>query len=116
MMITFEARDPTHVLTGLAPSRQPDRALVAVGLPYACDNELRIGAEENRTLDLLHAMQALSQLSYGPGASVKLARLPAVVNERPRDKRGEVRYFSRKCDADTAGCEDWRASRRVPMY
>jgi hypothetical protein len=38
------------------------------------------GAEGGRTLDLLHAMQALSQLSYGPGKSVCVAR--SVIEQR----------------------------------
>lgn len=29
------------------------------------------GAEGNRTLYLLHAMQALSQMSYGPGGKAR---------------------------------------------
>lgn len=33
-------------------------------------NKLTGGAEENRTLDLLNAIQALSQLSYGPTGSL----------------------------------------------
>lgn len=31
----------------------------------------RSGAEGNRTLYLLHAMQALSQMSYGPGPTLE---------------------------------------------
>ncbi len=33
----------------------------------AVPDTLENGAEGSRTLDLLHAMQTLSQLSYGPG-------------------------------------------------
>jgi hypothetical protein len=39
--------------------------------PGACDAVERGGARRDRTADLLHAMQALSQLSYGPGAAKK---------------------------------------------
>ena len=35
------------------------------------------GANEIRTHDLLHAMQALSQLSYGPGSSSRRRSLAA---------------------------------------
>ncbi len=38
---------------------------------------LASGAEGSRTLDLLHAMQALSQLSYGPKKlSLEATRTP----------------------------------------
>ena len=45
------------------------------------------GARRDRTADLLHAMQALSQLSYSPlmrrGGTLRNA--PAPVNSRPED-------------------------------
>ena len=34
--------------------------------PHTCEMGKNGGAKRDRTADLLHAMQALSQLSYGP--------------------------------------------------
>src|SRR5437660_11074621 len=42
------------------------------------------GARRDRTADLLHAMQALSQLSYGPVVSLRLNRRAGMtLNHRP---------------------------------
>jgi hypothetical protein len=41
----------------------------------------RNGADGGRTHDLLHAMQALSQLSYGPGI---LCRTDRIITAAPR--------------------------------
>ncbi len=42
------------------------------------------GARRDRTADLLHAMQALSQLSYGPNARpAMLGIAPGTVNQVP---------------------------------
>ena len=36
------------------------------------------GAKGSRTPDLLHAMQALSQLSYGPGTRTGFSPVPSI--------------------------------------
>jgi hypothetical protein len=57
---------------GLEPSRgYPHRILNPARLPIPPPElqEPWSGAEGNRTPDLLNAIQALSQLSYGPGTS-----------------------------------------------
>ena len=43
------------------------------------------GAGEDRTLDLLHAKQALSQLSYGPMTKAIIARAFISVKRKVRD-------------------------------
>src|SRR5262245_8925849 len=48
------------------------------------------GARRDRTVDLLHAMQALSQLSYGPALRPRIVRNPVrpVNDGPPRVKEG----------------------------
>ena len=53
----------------LAPNRKHDRRANTAGLSteiFYISDKFFGGAEGNRTLDLLNAIQALSQLSYGP--------------------------------------------------
>ncbi len=45
------------------------------------------GAERDRTVDLLNAIQALSQLSYGPTGRAFLAEGDSIVNESVRMRR-----------------------------
>jgi hypothetical protein len=49
------------------------------------------GARRDRTADLLHAMQALSQLSYSPDKQARDVRCEASVRQPIRHKKsGEV--------------------------
>jgi hypothetical protein len=56
---------------GGRPTRPAKRPALASASPGLC--VIWIGADEIRTHDLLHAMQALSQLSYGPRMSQTLS-------------------------------------------
>jgi hypothetical protein len=51
----------------------------------------RGGARRDRTADLLHAMQALSQLSYGPTAG-KRGSLAGGVSQRQANASASPRY------------------------
>ena len=67
---------------GLEPSRGfPHRILNPARLPIP-PPERPSGAEGNRTPDLLNAIQALSQLSYGPNVSINV--LPIGRSALPR--------------------------------
>src|SRR6185437_16103639 len=56
---------PDFALTGYAGRHAPSLRLCAAA-PRVARRAKRGGARRDRTADLLHAMQALSQLSYGP--------------------------------------------------
>src|SRR5437762_8024000 len=71
---------------------------------------VRGGGKRDRTADLLHAMQALSQLSYTPTANRKLYRPDAPLANLPRARyriisiasvpRGRTSCRSRRFDSD----------------
>ena len=56
-------------------AKTPDHFSMIGGFDY-----LSGGAEENWTLDLLNAIQALSQLSYSPTAKSRMTKTSLTVN------------------------------------
>ena len=84
MLLRFRALVTTFVLVAIAVlafaqpavalralAGQPSLASLRTGVPWLAQPKLAKrakagGARRDRTADLLHAMQALSQLSYGP--------------------------------------------------
>ena len=67
-------------LSGLASTRHKTKSRRVPAALFCCTG----GAERDRTVDLLNAIQALSQLSYGPTGSAFLAEGDSIVNEHPR--------------------------------
>ena len=65
-------RTPVAAVKGQCPRPLDDGDTVKPGLEIFSQNG---GARRDRTADLLHAMQALSQLSYGPTCSGKSTSL-----------------------------------------
>ena len=55
-----------------------------IGIPFGIKK--LGGARRDRTADLLHAMQALSQLSYGPALGKRQTLRPGSVRVKPRDR------------------------------
>ncbi len=71
LLESSSARGGTRTLTGLPPqdpeSCASTNSATRARLPISTNRRSRTsGAEGNRTPDLLNAIQALSQLSYGP--------------------------------------------------
>src|ERR1700692_784080 len=60
---------------------------LGVAAPRVARRAKRGGARRDRTADLLHAMQALSQLSYGPE---KAARLNRRTGQNPEHSSGLI--------------------------
>ena len=73
-------RTPVATVKGLCPRPLDDGDVIRT---RARGRALEIGgARRDRTVDLLHAMQALSQLSYGPECARILEEWRTSVNER----------------------------------
>ncbi len=79
------------------------------------------GAGEDRTLDLLHAKQALSQLSYGPMTKAIIARAFGSVKRKKREERvGAFRHFIEIKRPDIrcqmSGSAFWSGARLLPVF
>ena len=61
---------------------------------YAKNNDFNNGADEIRTHDLLHAMQALSQLSYSPAPCIHLLNGAIITNLSVRRQLFFFVFFS----------------------
>ena len=60
-----DSRDPVKLGSQSRPGTDDASGFRATGFPFA-HRQMNGGAERDRTVDLLTASQALSQLSYGP--------------------------------------------------
>src|SRR4029079_16223094 len=113
--VSSPSKRPTRWLRSRPSAREvaPDRGATTGELRrYQCRAEIgNGGAEGNRTLDLLNAIQALSQLSYGPTRPGSVPAVPSPVKEGQR-RRNRL-HTGPLPTTRPSGCE--AAPREVPV-